>query len=40
MWALADGRRREMGVRDIRPDIVGERRRLGALQRHMGAISG
>lgn len=40
MWALTDGRRSEVGVREIRPDNVLERHRLVVLQRHRGAISG
>lgn len=40
MWALADGRGSEVGVREIRPDNVRGRRRRAALQRHRGAISG
>lgn len=40
MWALADGRGSEVGVREIRPDNVLERRRRAVLQRHRGAISG
>lgn len=40
MWALADGRESEVGVREIRPDNVLEKRRQAAWQRHRGAMSG
>lgn len=40
MWALADGRGSEVGVREIRPDNILKRRRQAVWQRHMGAMSG